>query len=273
VGGVQIQPPSGVWLGGNPTLTPEKTDTYSAGIVWSPRFVPGFTLTMDWYQLFTRDVILNGNYFWPLAATQNLISGGTAFVDPDGCGGGSGAPGFPGGPGVGVTRDTQGNLECIDSLNSNAGKRLVQGIEVAAEYVIPTERFGKFTISGNYNHFFTWKAEPLPGTGAHGFLGTYNNGSLAFGPGAVPYNKGFLRGEWEWRGFDFVATGNYIGDFEDDPTFIAGNQQIGGTDTNPSFARHRQVTSYITLDMQLSYQRKFRRSGNACSGELNSRWA
>ena len=63
------------WGGGNPTLRPEKTDAYSAGIVWTPKFIPGFSLTMDWYQLFTRDVILNGNYFAELAAEQNIISG------------------------------------------------------------------------------------------------------------------------------------------------------------------------------------------------------
>jgi hypothetical protein len=204
-------------------------------------------MTADWYQLFTRDVILDGNYFWQLAAPPSIISGSTAFVDPDGCGGGSGARGFPGGPGVGITRDGNGNLVCIDSLNSNAGKRLVQGIDVTATYEVLTERFGKFTISGGYNHFFTWKAEPLAGTGAHSFLGTYNNGSLPLGPGAVPYNKGFLRGEWEWRGFDFIATGNYIGDYEDDPAFI--NQSTG-----PNF--HRRVTSYVTLDLQLSYEWK-----------------
>ena len=49
------------------------------------------------------------------------------------------------------------------------------------------------------------------------FLGNYNNGTLPLAPGAIPWNKGFLRGEWEWRHFDFVATGNYIGDFRDDP--------------------------------------------------------
>jgi iron complex outermembrane receptor protein len=252
--GIFPLPSEGIWIGGNPTLTPEKTDAYSAGIVWSPSFVPGFLLTIDWYQLFTRDVILDGNYFWELALAQNSISGGTAFLDPDGCGGGSGTIDGPGGPGLGITRDAEGNLVCIDSLNSNAGKRLVQGLEVTASYDIPTERFGKFTFSGGYNHFFTWKAEPLAGTGAHSFLGSYNNGSLPFGPGAIPYNKGFLRGEWEWRGFDFVATGNYIGDFQDDPTFLAGNTQIGGTDADPEFALHRRVTSYITLDMQLSYE-------------------
>jgi iron complex outermembrane receptor protein len=137
-------------------------------------------------------------------------------------------------------------------VNSNAGKRLVQGIEATASYEIPTERFGKFTISGGYNHFFTWKAEPLAGTGANSFLGTYNKGSLPFGPGAVPFNKGYLRGEWEWRGFDFVATGNYIGDYRDDPTFNASaNPAIGSPDYT---GRIRTVDSYTTLDMQLSYE-------------------
>ena len=260
--GISIQPPEGIFIGGNPTLKPEKTDAYSAGIVWTPRFISGFTITMDWYQLFTRDVILDGNYLWPLATKLT-----TPFVDPDGCGGGSGVPGFPGGPGVGITRSRDGTVECIDSLNTNAGKRLVQGIDVTAVYEIPTERFGKFTIAGGYNHFFTWKAEPVAGTGGHSFLGTYNNGSLPlvpfavpgslpFGPGAVPYNKGFLRGEWEWRGFDFIATGNYIGDFEDDPSFIAGNTQLKGTLSSPAFALHRRVPSYTTLDLQLSYEWK-----------------
>ncbi len=242
-GGVIIFPPT-VFTGGNPTLKPEKTDAYSAGIVWSPKFIPGFVMTMDWYQLFTRDMILDGDFFPALALAQNKISGGTAFVDPDGCGGGSGTIDGPGGPGVGITRDPDTNfVDCIDSLNSNAGKRLVQGLEVTATYDIPTEHFGKFTFSGGYNHFFTWKAEPLAGTGAHSFLGSYDNGSLPFGPGAVPHNKGFLRGEWEWRGFDFVATGNYIGDFRDDPSFdlIVRDEP-------------RNVPSYITLDMQLSYE-------------------
>jgi outer membrane receptor protein involved in Fe transport len=65
-----------------------------------------------------------------------------------------------------------------------------------------------------------------------------------------------LRGEWEWRGFDLVATGNYIADFEDDPAFIYGNTVLGGTIANPSFALHRRVSEYETLDMQLSYEFK-----------------
>jgi iron complex outermembrane receptor protein len=241
--GATLQPPRGVWQGGNVDLQPEKTDAYSAGLVYTPKWLPGFTMTVDWYQVFTKDLILGAADFAQLALTINGQSGGTAFVDPDGCGGGSGAIVATGGTGVGVTRDVNGNVECIDSLNSNAGKRLVQGVDATAIYEIPTERWGKFTFSGGYNHFFTWKAEPVAGSGTFSFLGNYNNGTVPLAPGAIPWNKAFIRGEWEWRHFDFVMTGNYIGDFRDDPNFD------GIVRDHP-----RNVPSYITLDMQLSYE-------------------
>ena len=198
-------------------------------------------MTMDLYQLCTTNLILDADSF-----TQVLVSNGV--IDPSGnCEGTS--------PNLGIVRDTTGNLICVNSGTGNAGKRNVRGLEITAAYEIPTERWGKFTFSGGYNHFFTWKAQP--GVGAFkSFLGNYNNQTLPFtttlpyAPGAVPWNKGFLRGEWEWRGFDFIATGNYIGDFRDDPAFNADAASVGG----PNFiGRIRTVPSYITLDLQLSY--------------------
>jgi iron complex outermembrane recepter protein len=255
---VTLQPPLGVWQGGNTNLQPEKTDAYSAGIVWTPKYLPGFTMTADWYQLFTTDLILS-----PADNAQVLLSLGR--LDPDGCGNGSNAAECPGfnTTADGVGRDAQGNLSWVDADFGNAGKRLVQGLDVTAVYEVPTEHYGKFTWSGGWNHFFTWKAQANPSQGYHNFLGDYNNGTFPLAPGAIPFNKGFLRGEWEWRHFDFVITGNYIGDFEDDPSFILGNDLVPGspgTDprdpppANPSWQDHRRVTSYITMDMQLSYE-------------------
>jgi outer membrane receptor protein involved in Fe transport len=192
-------------------------------------------MTLDVYQLFTTNLVLD-----PDSVTRTLVA--TRPGDPDGCGLGF----LPGsGPAQGTTRDLFGNLDCIDSGFGNGGKRLVQGVSVTAVYELPTERFGKLTIFGGWNHFFTWKGQPGPGSPTSSFLGNYNNRTLPFAPGAIPWNKGFLRGEWEWKGFDFVATGNYIGDFRDDPAF----------DTVPRVGR-RNVPSYVTLDMQLSYEWK-----------------
>ena len=240
-GPLTLQPPDGVWRGGNPNLRPERTDAYTAGLVWTPKFVPGFTMTMDWYQLFTTDLIVSGDDFAQVLLTNNVL-------DPDGCGAGGGGAAQPGGPAFGVTRFADGTLDCIDSGPGNAGKRFVQGLDVTATYELPTERFGKFTFSGAWNHFFTWKAQSGIGV-FNNFLGNYNNGTLPLAPGAIPWNKGFLRAEWEWRHFDFIATGNYIGDFRDDRSVTSGAPFATLYGDVP-----RTIPSYITLDMQLSYE-------------------
>jgi iron complex outermembrane receptor protein len=237
-GGVTLQPPSGVLRGGNPNTQAEKTDAWGAGVVWTPKFLPGFTMTMDWYQLFTTDLVLGGNDFAQVLLSQNVLSP----IQTDATGAPFCTDTIDPATNLGAVRDAAGALQCVYSQVGNAGKRHVQGLDVTAVYEIPTERWGKFTFSGGWNHFFTWKAQP--GAGAfNSFLGRYNNGTLPLAPGAIPWNKAFLRGEWEWRHFDFVSTVNYIGDFRDDPAF----DSIARTEL-------RNVPSYITLDMQLSYE-------------------
>jgi iron complex outermembrane receptor protein len=231
--------PPQILVGGNPAVKPETTDSYSAGVVWTPSFAPGFGITMDWYQLYTTNVILNGNDFAQVLLDRNIIA---PINDVSSC---------LDLTNIGLIRDpNDGTLFCINSPTGNAGKRHVEGLEVTVSYDIPTERFGRFIFSSGWNHFFTWKAQP--GVGAfNSFLGNYNNGTLPLAPGAIPWNKGFLRGDWEWRHFDFVATGNYIGDFRNNPAFSFDQAAVGGPDFT---GRVRTVPSYVTLDLQLSYE-------------------
>ena len=250
-GAPPAQPAQGVWQGGNPDLKPETTESYSAGIVLTPPWVAGLTLTVDFYQIFTKNVILSGAEFAQILASLNV-------PDPDGYGGGSGTIDGPGGPAVGITRDDTGTLEAIDSLTSNAGKRLINGMDVSVVYQIPTQALGQFTIALGYNYFFTWKAEPSAGAGLVSFLGDFN-ATIPLAPGAIPYHKGFIRGEWAWHGFTFVATGNYISSYWDDPTFVLISEPLPGSgpgDVDPPYTVNRRVSSYETLDMQLSYEFK-----------------
>jgi iron complex outermembrane recepter protein len=242
-----VTPEDGVILAGNVNLQPEDTDAYSAGFVWTPKIIPGLSVTTDFYQLFSRDII--GGSDPQLILTLNGRSGGRVFSNL-------------------VTRDPDTNIPTqINAPIMNRSKRLVEGVDVNAVYQIPSERFGKFTISGGYNHFFIWKAETAAGLGSVSFLGSYN-ASLPLAPGAIPWNKGFVRGEWAWNGIDFVATCNYVGDYNDDPGYISGNTVIGGTDENPDYLLHRRLPSYVTLDMQLSYEWK----QNAAAAPTGTRW-
>ena len=255
-----LQPPQGVDQRGNIALVPENTDSYSAGLVYTPKFLPNFTMTADWYQLFTNNVILGAAEFAQIMLTQNGLSGLRNVV------GGVPTPTVfvSDGTTQGIVRDAANNVQSIQvATTANAGKRLVEGLDVTARYEIPTQNFGTFAISGGWNHFFIWKAEALPGLGSTNFLGNYNNGTIPLAPGAIPFNKGFLRGEWSWKGLEFVSTLNYIGDFEDDAAFVRGNgvnsvnQNFvfpNSTVSNPTFRLHHRVSAYETLDLQLSYE-------------------
>jgi len=44
--------------GGNPNLTPEIADTWTAGGVFSPHWLPGFSLSVDWYKINIKDAIV-----------------------------------------------------------------------------------------------------------------------------------------------------------------------------------------------------------------------
>ena len=131
--------------------------------MWSPKFVPGFTITADWYQIYTTNLIVLADDFAQVLLTQGVM-------DPDGYGNGSGFineigpfTGQAGGTGLGITRDQFGGLQAIDSATVNAGIRFVQGMDMAANYELPTTNFGKFIFTLGYNHFFTWKVSPGPG--------------------------------------------------------------------------------------------------------------
>ncbi|MET1112762.1 MAG: TonB-dependent receptor, partial [Allosphingosinicella sp.] len=43
--------------GGNPNLTEESSDNYTVGFVLTPRFVPGLSVSVDWYDITVNDVI------------------------------------------------------------------------------------------------------------------------------------------------------------------------------------------------------------------------
>ncbi|MFL6736711.1 MAG: TonB-dependent receptor domain-containing protein, partial [Sphingomonas sp.] len=45
------------FTGGNPDLQPEKADTWTAGVVLQPRFVPGLALTLDYYNIKVKSLI------------------------------------------------------------------------------------------------------------------------------------------------------------------------------------------------------------------------
>ena len=60
--------------GGNPNILPEKSDSWTVGGVFQPSFVPGLTLTLDYYWIVVNDAITNATPGDVIAACFNNLS-------------------------------------------------------------------------------------------------------------------------------------------------------------------------------------------------------
>lgn len=248
--GLTTQPANGAFQRGNPDLLPEKTDTWTAGLVYTPKFFKGFTLTVDFYQISTSSLIIGPGAQAQILLTANGQSNGTLFAITQN-------QATQGVFGVFRQPGAVGDARFPDQINAgygNTGKRFVEGIDMTAIYNLPTNRFGTFTFTVGYNHFFYYNEDAGVGMGPTRFLGG-NFQSIPLVPGAIPYNKGFFRTEWDYRNFYFGATVNYVGDYLNDGGFLANQQnfQVNTDNANPIYFYHRSSGAYVTLDLQVSY--------------------
>ena len=155
--------------GGNPDLDVEKSDSYTYGAVLQPRFVPGLTLSVDYYNIKVKNVITAPS----AQSIANACYDAPSITDNPFCALFQRA-GAAGGPaGEQQYRILEGSLQ--QTLLNYASLR-VRGIDVNANYV---RTFGTVKFSGQviYSHFlenssFTNPATPNFGDNFVGELGT-----------------------------------------------------------------------------------------------------
>ena len=135
-------------FGGNPDLRPEKADTYTAGIVFTPSFLEGFSLTLDYWHIKIDDTL---SYQLPnLTLTLCGETGDAKYCDL-------------------VHRDATGSIWAlptgyVDAINTNTGATTTAGVDVNAAYVLPMDDWGSL----NFDLIGTWldkfEVQPISGT-------------------------------------------------------------------------------------------------------------
>src|SRR5690606_35066365 len=55
-------------FGGNPNIRPEEAETYTVGLVYTPDYIDGFDLTLDYYDIEISDAV---SQIQPIAALTN----------------------------------------------------------------------------------------------------------------------------------------------------------------------------------------------------------
>ncbi|TAJ70122.1 MAG: TonB-dependent receptor, partial [Phenylobacterium sp.] len=151
-------------LGGNPNLDPETADTYTLGVVYQPSFLPGFNVSVDWFDIKVKDFISG-------IGADTIITRCVNTLDPFFCNL--------------VHRDGQGSLWLsnqgyVQDTTLNTGSLSTKGIDVNASYRTDLENLGLGNMGGVSISFVgTWLDElavqSLPGDPAFDCAGYYGN--------------------------------------------------------------------------------------------------
>lgn len=209
------------WTEGNLNLQPETATTWSLGADLTPRALPGFSLTLSYFNvkyegqissllgdlsvlqraaLFGSFITRNPSAEFVQSLTSRLPIRGVALANP------------------GVI---------VDARPANLGITQTDGIDFSARYRFETNRAGTFQIGANGIYYFTYKVAQLPAAPVLERLGFINY--------PVEYR---VRGNLGWSkdGFAVSTFANYVPSYKNDTI-------------NPV----QKIKSWTTVDLDLSY--------------------
>ncbi|MBI5423540.1 MAG: TonB-dependent receptor [Opitutae bacterium] len=219
--------------GSNPNLVPSQSRNWTAGFVWSPRKVKGFTLTVDWFNIDERDLIgtvqtatilQSVEQFGTASPYVNQVRVGTSVAGENHFEDGAKitAPG----------QITSGASDAVWLTNPalNIAGVWQDGADVRLDYVHDTKNAGRFnlTVAGTYIHSFV--TQNLPTTPPFDFAGTFS------GTSTFPRWRTFTSLDWTFKSWTIGA----------DQTLIPSVDDVGGTSV-------AKVDSYQSYDLRASY--------------------
>jgi iron complex outermembrane receptor protein len=163
VGSSLLDSPAGQYnfqQGGNLDLQPEDSDTYSYGIVFTPRFAPGLAVTVDYFDIKIDDTIST-------FGAENSLNACVFNGDADAC--------------SRVNRNPNNGSLWVDpghvvDLNINIGSLSTKGYDLNLAYTgLEMGRFGSlnFNLTGTYVEEII--TEPGPGIEPYDCVGFYSS--------------------------------------------------------------------------------------------------
>src|ERR1043166_9159227 len=199
-----VQDQAQTLTGSNPDLIPSTAQSITAGLVYSPKFIPGLTISADYFRTLQQlivstigsTLIINSvEALGPASPYANLV----AFNN---------FPGQPGAKPITAPGQLNGNLAStfVVDANQNIGAISIEGWDLSARYNMDLRTWGQLELGINAVVFTRYDQKTLPTS--HYF----NLQGLDFpeGGGAVPdYKLTFLL-EYRLGGLTYSANANYI---------------------------------------------------------------
>jgi len=219
--------------GGNSTLSPERSQEWTLGGVFTPRWVPGLSVTVDYYTVLIRNSIGLAND--PLNACETPGSAPSGLADP--CAGVIRAPGT-------------GILVSVADPLINFGAENTDGIDLGLSYAFNSDKIGlaglggRFSIDGQASYL-------LSDNLITGGIVTQNAGTFDLSNDtAEPRWKAQISGTFAKDNWSVTATERYYGDVKPDQP----SQTAEGCSEPTEFGCHADGQFYTDLSGSYDYK-------------------
>jgi len=263
----QTEPQIEERLSGNPFLHPETAYEWTYGIVYSPKWLKGLTVSADWWHIDLRDIVapLGAQFIINSTAAPN---GASVITNPGGTqvtrSAGTNPTGEP------------GPVTLVLDPSQNISGAIFEGLDYEAIYILDSTifgggDFGRLTTTINGTYLSRAELQPAPGTKRFGIAGEFLPTSFTL-TSSLPRNRAnfsiFYDGPADtWLGgLDVGAVVHWIGQYEDDNVSLVGTydggtpkQQTPRTDptTGQDGLHARKVAMWTTFDLILNYTFNF----------------
>jgi iron complex outermembrane receptor protein len=188
-----FEPETTTLVQSSPNLQPEDSETFSGGFVWTPKLVPGLTISTDLWQIERTGVVQSA--FLDAVLKRELT--GTLL------------------PGERVERLPDNTITRIVVSNRNEAAQKANGVDLGIQYQWPTS-FGTFTSVTQVTYLNSFEIQRVEGGPTEQLAGVTTD------PGQSQEGyyrwRGTSRLDWAWKGFDLIGTVRLTSGFiEQDP--------------------------------------------------------
>ncbi len=203
-----------IFLGGNPKLTPETSNSFTFGAVVRPTIVPGFDLTVDYWDIRIANVITA----LPYLNILNLCVDSTSGVDNFYCGL--------------IQRNASGQIVSILADNYNLARQRARGIDISVGY---RRKLGPGQVRINFDGTYLLEQTTVgsPGTDAIDYAGQWN----------YPRFRATLMTTYSIGRLSFGLNTRFI-----------SRSRFDVTDASPETRDPYRVPAYVTNDVMIQYR-------------------
>ncbi|WP_428332684.1 TonB-dependent receptor plug domain-containing protein [Novosphingobium sp.] len=220
--------------GGNTQLNPEKANTFTAGIVLSPSFIPGLHITADYYKIKIKGyIVADGAQDISNQCFNNNLSAYCALIVRNNINGQ-----------LTGSANANGQFPGVSEVLVNLGTAEVQGLDVTADYRKRFANGNSLTLAAGGTYVGQYYFNPGGGATAFNCAGKFGNTCAAVVGNPVPRWKHTVTAIYDAGQFTLSAKWRLIGSVNEDV----------GTD---ELVSHIQAYSYFDATVGFVVNKQF----------------